>query len=526
MAACGAKQGKNAKINANWSGLYDTVPTDATFALGYTVGAESDVPAVLQGAVATLFESGFGTIMAALAQEDQLKDAEWVGFQRGATDWMITEVADLPYVMEHLVDHYEDLSTRYGDTISVEQERVGDRVLLHVVDRSDPQAVSYLEITGANNYLIVRATDSEEAAAQADDDFRLLSQDWGEVGRYVDTEHGAKQRARSEGQPLDSWAHVNLAQLNAQLQDPEAGGAPAEWAAMLDVGEENPSELCQSLNARLEQLIPSFTLVNFSDKDGKKHTDAWLQLSEEGVANGRMMMPGAPSLKGVIQNALLAMGVSFDFGNFFATLHAEPSHADCGGLAGVAGQLAEALNEFAAEIKFNARTVSGTGAIVVEEVNLQGFIPTATVGAYIDSPNAEALFRRIVRTVNKYGNTTAVEDATTPTVEATLSGVPLKVRIEQGEDRLLVYARDLDETLISRLLTVQPHDDKNVPFELQLNGERVEQLKADVQEYVEDMQMDDPRVDDALQVLTHRARGLRIHLRMEDEGLRLRVDQE
>lgn len=526
LAACGAKQGKNAKIQANWSGLYDTVPTDATYAIGYTLGEDSEVPDVLQGAASTLFEGGFGAIMVALGQEDLLEEAEWVGFQRHSINWMITEVSDLPRALEHLTDHYEELSERYGETYSIEQDRAGQRVILHVVDQSNPEAPSYLEITGANDFLIVRAAASEEDAEAAVEDFQLLSKDWGDVGRYIDTENGAAQRARSAGQPLDAWAYVNTPELNRQLQNEEGGGAAAEWAAMLDIGVENPSEECAGLNARLEQLVPSFTMVKFADKDGKNHTDAWLQLSKEGVANGRMMMPGAPSLKGIIQDALLGVGISFNFSNFFETLHAQPAHAECGGLAGVAGLLSEAMHEFSKEIKFNARTVSGTGALVVEDVNLQGFIPTANIGAYIDSPNAEALFRRVVRAFNKYGSTTAVEDATSPTVEGALSGVPMKVRIEQGEDRLLVYARDLNETLISRLLTVAPHDDKNVPFELQLNGERVEQLKADVEAYVEDMQMDDPRIDSAVEVLADRAGGVHVHLRFEDNGLRLRIDQQ
>src|SRR5690625_2163209 len=161
-------------------------------------------------------------------------------------------------------------------------------------------------------------------------------------------------------------------------------------------------------------------------------------------------MQGAPSLKGFAQDALLSLGVSFDFGNFFEGMQATPAHAKCSGLAGVAGQLADVAQKYAAHIKFNARSVSGTGALIVEDVNLQGFIPTATVGAYIASPNAEALFRRLVRVVNKRGSVDVVADASTPMVEGSFNGVPMKFRIEQGEDRVLVYSSSMKPSLSSR----------------------------------------------------------------------------
>lgn len=525
LAACGAKQGKNAKITANWHTLYDTVPADATYAIGHRLDDDGNVPTILNGTLMTLFDGNFAAILENLAQDDLLENAELVAFQRQDALWLVTEVSDMPRAMEQLADHYEDLAEAYGETLSLEQDRVGERVIVRLVDRSTDDAGVYTEITGVGDYILVYSSASKGVeGAQAD--LRRLSKDWADVGRYADTEHGKAQRARANNQPLASWATVNIAELNRALQDPNARGGVAEWREMLGMSSDVGTDECDAFNARLERLLPSVSMVKYDDSEGKTHTDTWLELSESGVANGRVVMQGAPALKGFAQDALLAMGVSFDFGSFFDAMYATPAHAQCGGLAGIAGQLAELLHDYAAQIKFNARSVSGTGVLVVEDVNLQGFIPTATVGAYIGSPNAEALFRRLVRTLNKYGSADVVADATAPMVEGSFRGVPMKLRIEQGEDRVLVYASTLKGSLSSRLLTVAPHGAADVPFELQINGERLQKLQDDARAYVEDMQMEDPRVEGVLNVLPETAKGLRVRFAFESGGLRVTVDQD
>lgn len=525
LAACGAKQGKNAKITANWNALYDAVPADATYAVGHRLNNEGSVPTILHGTLITLFEGNVAAILDNLAQDDLLAEAELVAFQRKGAQWLITEVSDMPRAMEQLADHYENLAEGYGETLSLEQDRVGERVILRLVDRSIDEAGVYTEITGVGDYILVYSSASDDVE-RAQADLRLLSKDWADIGRYADTDHGKAQRARAQNQPLASWATVNIAELNRALQDPNARGGIAEWREMLGASGHSDTDECAAYNARLERLLPSVSMVKYDDNDGKTHTDTWLELSESGVANGRVIMQGAPALKGFAQDALLALGVSFDFGNFFDAMYATPAHAGCGGLAGIAGQLADALSDYAAHIKFNARSVSGTGVLVVEDVNLQGFIPTATVGAYIGSPNAEALFRRLVRTLNKYGSADVVADATTPMVEGSFSGAPMKIRIEQGEDRVLVYASTLKGSLASRLLTVSPHGDADVPFELQVNGDRLQKLQDDARSYVDDMQMEDARVEDALNILPEEANGLRVRFAFESGGLRITVDQE
>lgn len=525
MAACGAKQGKNVKITANWNALYDAVPADATYAIGLQLDDKNEVPMVLQGALSTLSDGGAASILSMLSQQELLDRSELVTFERKGTQWLITEVQDLSRTMEHLSDHYKNLGESYGEALTLEETRAGDRVHLSVADHTMGQDNSnYLEITGVGNYLVVRSAATDDPAAIAADMHRL-SKGWDEVGRYSETEAGKNQRARAAGQPLQAWVFVNIAELNQELQNPEARGGINDLQQMVGLGED-ASEECAAFNARLERLLPSFSLVKFKDAGGKNHVDGWLELSEAGVANGRVLMQGAPSLKGFAQEALLALGVSFDFGNFFDAMQATPAHAQCAGLAGVAGQLADFAGKYAAHIKFNARSVSGTGALVIEDVGLQGFIPTATVGAYIGSPNAEALFRRIVRAVNKHGSTDVVADASTPTVEGSFNGVPVKFRIEQGEDRVLIYSSALKGSIASRLLTVAPHADANVPFDLQVSAERLQKLQEDAQAYVEDMQMEDPRVDDLLDVLSERGHGVRVHVAFESGGLRIRIDQE
>lgn len=525
LAACGAKQGKNVRITADWNALYDAIPADATYAVGYQIDKKGDVPAVLQGALGTVFDASVANILQLLAQQDLLQQSELVAFERKGTQWLIAEVQDLSRAMEHLSDHYHQLDESYGDGLAFDERRVGDRVYLSVADRSmGEEHARYLEITGAGQYVVVRSAAKDDDAAVGAD-LRRLNKGWDEIGRYAETDAGKKQRARAGNQPLQAWVVVNMVELNRELQNPDSTSGLNDFQQMTGLGE-NQSEACAALNKRLEQLIPSFSLVKYDDADGKSHLDGWLELSETGVANGRVLMQGAPSLKGFAQDALLSLGVSFDFGNFFEGMQATPAHAKCSGLAGAAGQLADVAQKYAAHIKFNARSVSGTGALIVENVNLQGFIPTATVGAYIASPNAEALFRRLVRVVNKRGSVDVVADASTPMVEGSFNGVPMKFRIEQGEDRVLVYSSSMKPSLSSRLLTVGAHGDADVPFDMQVNGERLQQLQEDARSYVEDMQMEDVRIDGALQVFSERASGVRVHLAFESGGLRVRIDQQ
>src|SRR5690625_7593670 len=76
LAACGAKQGKNVRITADWNALYDAIPADATYAVGYQIDKKGDVPAVLQGALATSLKRTAAIIFSLLPHQDRRSKAK------------------------------------------------------------------------------------------------------------------------------------------------------------------------------------------------------------------------------------------------------------------------------------------------------------------------------------------------------------------------------------------------------------------------------------------------------------------
>lgn len=525
LAACGAKQGRQVELKANWNALYDAVPADASYSLGHIVGEEGTLSDALHGSIGTLFNTNLATVASVLAQESLLKESELTAFSRKGADWLIVEVSDLPHAMESLANHYRTLDEGYGDSVTLEEDRVGERVVLRLKDAMHSDEAAYVETTGVGNYIIARVSMSSDEA-RVEKDMRALSKGWDEVGRYAATEDGAAQRARAGGRELSSWAWINMKALNAQIQEETQQAGLAGILQMVRPDDPNASEACATLNAELEALVPSVHVNAFSGADGKQQTEVFMRLSNEGVANGRTVMRGAPSLKGFGQKALLSLGISFDFGAFFESLTADPAQANCVGFAGYVGQIAEELHEFSNHIKFNARTVTGTGALVVEDLNLEGFIPTANVGVFIESPNAEALFQRIVRALSKHGSAEVRATASVPSIEVSLTGMPIRLRVEQGEDRVIVTTSGMNEALVSRLLTIEPHNDDAVPFELEVNGEQLRKARQDAVQYVEDMQMEDPRLDSLLELIEDSLSGLHARAQFEADGLRLIVKQK
>lgn len=525
FAACGAKQGGKIKIDANWNALYDAVPADAMYSFGHVMDGDGEPSNGIQGLMRAVFENNFGAMLEVVWSGQLMADAEITAFARGDANWLIAEVSDMPHVMERLSDHYQALAENHPEHMALEQDRVGERVIFRVQDGLQGPETVYLEITGAGDYVIARAARTLDQE-RVDAGMRALSMGWKDVGRYAETADGRAQRARAGGQPLESWAMFDVKQVNTKIQDREARGGIAELAQMFGPDDVEVSESCDMLNARLESLIPSAYMTVFTDADGYKHTENFLKLSEVGVANGRTLMRGAPSLEGFAQDALLSLGVSFDFGAFVAAMEAQPAHANCGGLAGIAGSLAEYTEEYAAHIKFNARTVTGTGAVVIEDVNLQGFIPTANAGVFIESPNAEALFQRVVRALSKMGSPEVLSKASAPAVEISLLSTPMRLRVQQSADRVIIYTSTLNEALIARLFSVVPHADANVPLNIQLNDERLQALMEDVRNYVEDMQMEGGQVNTALNLMDENASGFESRIEFEADGLRLTVEQK
>lgn len=525
FAACGAKQGRHVEVKANWNTLYDAVPADASFSVGYTLNNQGGIPMVLHRGIGILFNNSFGVALDVFQREALLVDGEIIAFSRADANWLIAEVSDLPRAMESLADNFQELSDAYGEGYTLVQERVGERVVLKVESRVDFDNPAYVELTGVGKYVIARASGSSDQE-RVDQDMRALSKGWPEAGRYAATEDGAAQRARAGGQTLNAWASINMKALNAQIQNRNPGSGLADSIAAFSSDEASESEACAAANARLEALIPSMHLLAFTDVEGNNHSEAFMRLSSEGVSNGRAVMRGAPTLKGFAENALLSIGVSYDFGQFYALRKAVPAHAECSGFAGFIGELSEMTHEYANHIKFNARTVTGTGLFVLENLNLEGFIPTANLGVFVESPNAEALFQRIVRALSKHGSAEVLATASAPTIEVSLSGMPVRVRIEQGDDRVIVSTRGLSEALVSRLLTVAPHNDADVPFELEVNGEQLRKVREEAVQYVEEMQIEDPRINDVLNVLEQRVGGVHAHAEFEENGLRVVIEQK
>lgn len=525
VTGCGAKQGRHVELNANWSDLYEAVPADVMAAYGYTLNNEGEFPGLFQD----VFEdervrSNMWTVFSVLAQESLVNSSELSEFIRPGAEWFVIEVSDLPHAMESLGAYYQELAASADADIRLDADRIGKRVVLRLEDTTRSDRGKYTTITGVGNYVIMRASASSDVA-RADKDIRALCEGWPEVGRYAETEDGAAQRARTGGQGLRFWGVSNTGALNAEEDKKTPSGESSGLADTTSPEEVDLSEACSTLNARVEALIPSIHAIAFTNVDNKKQTELFVRLSDEGIANGRNVMRGAPSLAPFGRDALLGMAISFDFGSFLESMKALPAHAECDGLAGIVGEVSKMVSAYADHIKFNARTVTGTGVVLLDYLNLKAGVPTTNLGVFIESPNAEALFQRIVRALSMYGSAQVLTEAEAPVVEVSLSLMPIGFRIEQGDDRVIVTTGGMNEELGAHLMTVEPHSHADIPFELEVNGERLREVMQWTAKVIEAMQVEDAIFDQVLQVLKRDVHGVHVQARFEEKGLRLTIKQ-
>lgn len=511
LSACGAKQGGKASFRTDWNDLYSVVPADAAWSFGMRTDAQGELAAYAKMAQAGFTNNVFNDSIEVLRGEGLL-DGEFVSFQRQGTRWAIAEVTNLPLATEKLADHY-----RYFG--GLEESRVGERVALRFQASGERRTDYAIDVTGAGKYLVFRygvSSDPREVASE----FRALGSGWPGVGTYASQGVGKTQRTRVGDGKLISWGGVDVRALNqAMLEDARSGGT--DPMSMLRGDTLDVSPACQEANERIAVLVPSISSVTFEDARGVQYNDSFVALSARGVERGKALMPGAPSLERFAAQALLGLGVSFDYDKFLSGIVATPDQANCYGVAGVVGLLAQANQDFRTEIQFNSRTVSGTGAFILESVNLQGFIPTAELGLMVHSANPTALMDRMVRMGSKHGTATAISTATSPAVSIQLTGVPMRIRVQTGEDRVVVSTGGLHEEITTGLMGVPVHSSGAPGLVGFGNGPRLRTMVAEGRQYMEEMQMEDESLNGALELLEKNAKNVELSMSFESNGLRL-----
>ena len=517
LSACGAKQKGSKALHADWKELYAAVPADAAWNFGVRVDADSSMPKILEMAQGSFSPDAFTGIVNVLKRENMLNDKELVAFERDGSRWLIVNVDQPALALEKLADHFRMVG-------GVEETRVGERVLLrHVLsgERNEGYAV---DATAVGQFVIARYSDSS-SEREVNAEFVQLTTGWPGVGTFAKSGPGEAQRARAAGGTLTSWGGLNVRALNEGMRTEAAAGN--DMLEMVRTSEVDTSVACQEANARIEALVPSVTFVSFTDEAGLEHTDAFMELSARGVDRGNRLMRGAPSLQRFTERALLGVGASFDYGTFLRELDPAEGQSACYGLAGVVGVLDEMKDDYSTSIQFNARTVSGTGAFVLESVNLDGFIPTAELGVMVHSPNATALMDRLVRFASKHGTASVIATASSPAVSVQLSGVPLRIRIQSGEDRVVISTGGVHEEITTGLMNVGVHASDAPALEIFTDGTRMARLVEQANIFIEDMEMpEDDSTRDVVEMLSGQTKSVRASLRFEANGLRFSSRQE
>lgn len=499
LSACGAKQTNKTIANLGWQDLYNAVPADAAMAFSLHVTEESAASSFLGDVVQSMVSPTMGQNVELLYMSGLLVGGDVLFFNRPGEEWMIAKVKDVGQSIEEIVQNKRTLPT-YAE------ERDGE--LIHAA--YEEPGVLY-DILGTQQYVMVRQAKVIEGW-KTSDMREELSTHWAKVGRYAHARPKLAQNNTIDANASHGWAMLDVANFNRK--DQIEAGSMAE-----DI------EVCRAENERLATAVPGIDVVFSTDKSGYNHVNARIRLSPKAQERGKSLMRGAPAIDGLFQGALAAIGVSFDYGTFFETLQTSTKYQGCYGVAGLAGELAAMHQRYERHILFNARTVSGTGAIVVHNIALEGFIPTGDIGVYIDSPSADGLFIRISRALAKMAKVETVSDASMPTIMASLEAAPMRIRVQNQEDRVIVSTEKLPDAIGVALKSVQPHQDPNVPFRLLISGKALASLIEDADEFVQDMEMDDPRIDTMIDQMKAVNHGMDARMFFANDGLLFELNQ-
>lgn len=506
LSACGAKQGGKQALHAEWNDIYGAAPADAAWVIGARL--ESDgLPRLFSMVLGSSSQVMSTDIFGILQSHELLANAELVIFARDGVTWQIARVEDLPAAMERLATHFNMLG-------EVEETRAGERLVLRVKNTLRGAEEIGIEITHFDGYIVARSGATSDAAAVRRD-FVAMAQGWPETGSYANVGHGAAQRARVAGKKIEFWAGVDHDALTSHLR----------IEAERD-GYDEVSERCDAANARIAAVIPNLAIVSATGVDGQRSIDGFMQLSARAQDRGRGLMSGAPSMDTFLEKAFIGLGISFDYEGFLRGIHADADTVHCYGVAGLAGGIARLYDDYRNDVTFNARTISGAGALVVQSVNFEGFVPSAEFGLAVGSDNAIALMDRIVRYGSAHGNVDVIPDASSPAVRVVLPMMMLALRLQVADGRLVIGTSGLRDDVWSNLMNI-PFGAEGAPgVDAFVDGPRLTTALEGARSYVVDMFGGDSEYMEIVDSIDTQTRSTRAFVRFEDGGVRFVSESE
>lgn len=518
--ACGAKQGGKHRLSPTWDNAMATIPADAAFAgaMDYARLGEDRMSGNLASfeAISAMFLNGsVGDVTASVGIDER---GDVATFLRGDAFWVIVKVKDPGAT-------FQALQQLFADNGELETRRIGDRPVLRGIFETG-STNTILDAAVLDRYMVLRAS-GEISTELVDAELRQMADGWPGVGVMVNAASTAHLLGRAGDRPVVSFGTVSTKGINASLaalhENPEGLLGVLRNVFAFGYGELDVDQAqCDELNRRIETVFPSISSVGYTLPDGTLKSASYAPLSGRPLERARAILRGGPALAQVVANGILGLGVSFDYNTFLSGLQATPAHKSCVGLAGIAGTLADLNESSGPRIRFNARTVSGTFGLVLESVDLNGLVPTAAGAVVIHSPNPTALMDRILRSLEPMGTATVDARASMPSVNVQLTMAPLNVRVQTGEDRVVVNVGRLSEATTTALHAVPLLAPNGAFLSTSINGERAKQLGQDVENYLEEMEIMTPDLRIQLERVTNQfdgARDIETEMRVTPNGL-------
>ena len=473
-AGCGAKQRGAVRLNTEFETAYQAVPTDAAFSIGVRMTdddrQEMPTAAEISSALMTMGLGG-GWLTSALDLSN-LSDAAFFVHETGI--WIVLAQDDPAAVLDQL--------RSAGD---VEERSLGRASVLR---QTSPYSDETQDVAVIGHHVVVRVG---PPASEEDVDVALarMAQRWPGTGTLADSARYNTVAARLGDRELSAVFSVDTAGISATL-DAVRGSSLDAGGLLSGLGDGGvDADECDQLNARIINNFPGLIGITARGADGAQRYEGQITLNGDAHARARQVFPGAVSLSGLQQDVLFGGGFSFDFGAFVSSMQAEPKHKGCAGIAGLAGALAETARDLSSEIQFNRRTVSGTVGFVLQDVDFSGFVPTFSAALVVHSPAATALLDRVVRFLNTQGSGDVVEDTSVPTLQYNLNALPMRVRVMQGADRVVIAFGSVREPVQLALLNSAMRQEGAPFFDMFVSGARIRALVDELDLYLREMEV-------------------------------------
>lgn len=524
--ACGAKQGGKHRLAPSWDTAIATIPADAAYgsAIDYAQFDDTRVQNSL-AAFDRLPELFLGQKIADLATIMGIDErGDSAIFIRNDALWMVAKVKDPAASLRAMQEVISENGT-------LEERRIGHRPILRGLFGGDVythEGRVAFDSAVLERYIVVRIG-AERPTEFVDAELLQMAAGWPGVGTLVSTDASKTVLARVHGAPVAAFSSLSTKGINATFtslkeSDSTLLNALGMYVPYLTGSGNADPERCDELNRRIETVFPSLTSVGTVSADGQYESIAVAPLSGRPLERARAILKGGPDLKGVMAHAIFGVGISFDYGTFLGGLQATPEHEGCLGLAGAAGALAGINDAMGTRVRFNTRTVSGTFGLVLESIDLNGLVPTAAGALAIHSPNPTALMDRVLRALQPMGTATVDTRASSPSVNVQLNGAPVNVRVQAGEDRVVLNVGRLSEATAAGMRDVELTPANGASTSVLSNGQKLAALANDVENYLVEMELMTPALREQVTPVLTSMRGNRslvMEMRVTANGLEM-----